>query len=161
MSLVCTLLLSTHTHIYNTQYSLFCLLLCPSGWQVETGFTSQSVRVYTPVCVCVCACMYALVWCRLMESCHPEKGDCQYALPSFLCSLLALRSAWHCCPCVRDVCRVRVSVLASVWNDFEKSQQSISSNITPLESTWRCCYWLKCAAAPVFRDIFWHRLISY
>lgn len=93
-----------------------------------------------------------------MESCHPQKGGLSYAsqLP---CLSPALRSAGRisvcvcvCASlCVRDMC---VHVLALVGNDFEKHgntpKQSISPTITPLESTRRCCYWLKCVAAPVF-----------
>lgn len=39
-----------------------------------------------------------------------------------------------------------------LWEEQQYSRQSISSNITPVESTWWCCYWQKCVSA---RGFFW------
>lgn len=58
--------------------------------------------------------------------------------------LSALRSAQLWCRCVLDVCWCPCFGRKWLWEAQQYPQQSISSNITPLESTLWCCYWLKC-----------------
>lgn len=157
MSLVCTLLLSTHTHtrshpVYRIVYLVFYYVQQPD--RLKQVCTSQSLIL---LCVCVCMHLFDVDWWRAVTN---RKEGCQYALPPLPCSLSVLRSARRWCQCVRlcasvrcvlDACRCPCFGRKWLWEAQQYSRQSISSNITPLESTWWCCYWLKCVAAPVFQ----------
>ncbi len=148
----------------------------PTGWN-RFSLANQLERIFLCVCVCVCACMYALVWCRLMESCHPLKGGlsvCTASTPLFIvCTPIfpALVSVCVCVcvcvGCVLDVCWMCVDVLALVGNDFEKHSNTPNSQYHPISPHWNqhggvVIGWNVLLLQFFCRgDIFWHRLVSY
>lgn len=131
MSFVCTLLPFAHTHSYTVHRTVYLVVYyVQQADRLKQVCTSQSVTVYSPQCMCECACMYELVRCRLMESCHPPKGGCQYALPPLSCALSALRSVrrW----------RVGCVSMSLLWSEMTLRSTAIlpTVNIIQYHSNW-------------------------
>lgn len=146
-----------HTHIQCTGQIIWSSIMSNglTGWNRSAPANHLECIL---LCVCVCMHLFDADWWRAVTN---RKEGCQYALPPLPCSLSTLWSARalvSVCTCVcvsvrcvLDVCRCPCFGRKWLWEAQQYSRQSISSNITPLESTWWCCYWLKCVAAPVFQ----------
>ena len=163
------LLLHTHTHthtrilIHSTQYSVWPSATTNrlTGWN-RLGLASRSESIL--LCMPACMHLFDVDWWRAVS--HKKEDVSMHSLRSLPYCLHSGEPAVSISVCVRcmlDVCPRPCFGRKWLWEEQQYARQSISSNISPVESTWWCCYWQKCVAALVFlcNDIFWHQLVSY